>query len=117
VQTRPSASVTNGGNPIAPMIRATSSREPTGRRLPGQEAKVTGDGLDADDPVVLFHHSREFRWREPARLDPLEILVGRPPGDGASLSDVDRHLVLAELSKEVAHGRNADTFDALGGLP
>ena len=53
--------------------------------------------LDAHDSVVLGDHPSEFRWREPARVQPLQVCVGRPTGDGAALSDVDRNLVVDEL--------------------
>ena len=53
--------------------------------------------LDAHDSVVLGDHPSEFRWREPARVQPLQVCVGRPTGDGAALSDVDRNPVVDEL--------------------
>jgi hypothetical protein len=88
-------------------------------RLPDPSVTLRwlADGHTLTTRSYSFNHSREFRRREPAGLDPLEIVVGRPPGDGASLSDVDRHLVLAEFAEEVARGRDAHAFDTLGGLP
>jgi hypothetical protein len=53
--------------------------------------------LDTHDAVVLGDHPSEFRWREPARVQPFQVCVGRPTGDGAALSDVDRNLVVDEL--------------------
>ena len=53
--------------------------------------------LDAHDSVVLGDHPSEFRWREPARVQLLQVSVGRPTGDGAALSDVDRNLVVDKL--------------------
>ena len=57
--------------------------------------------LRADDPVVLGDHQRKLGRREPRRPDPLEVLVGRPTGDGAALSDEDGNLVVDEFREEL----------------
>src|SRR2546427_5344197 len=67
--------------------------------------------LDTDDAVVLGDHPCEFRWREPTRVQPLQVCVGRPTGDGAALSDVDGNLVVQELLQELFRRRNADALD------
>jgi hypothetical protein len=68
--------------------------------------------LDTHDAVVLRDHPSEFRWREPARVQPLQVFVGRPTGDGAALSDVDGNLVVEELLQELFRRRNADALDS-----
>ena len=67
--------------------------------------------LDSDDAVVLRDHPGELGRSEPARVQPLQVCVGRPTGDGAALSDVDRNAVVDELLQQLLQRRNADTFD------
>src|SRR6266566_8096456 len=69
--------------------------------------------LDTHHAVVLRDHPSELRWREPTRIQPLQVCVGRPTGDGAALSDVDRNPVVDELLQELSRRRNADAFDLL----
>ena len=85
--------------------------------LPPRESRRAPRQLGADDPVVLGDHPRELGRREPARPDPLEILVGRPTGDGAALSDEDGHLVFDELREKLSQGRDADALEVLRRLP
>ena len=69
--------------------------------------------LDTHDAVVLSDHASEFRWREPARAQPLQVCVGRPTGGGAALSDEDRDLVVEEFLKELPRRWDADPLEAL----
>jgi ankyrin repeat protein len=69
--------------------------------------------LEADHPVVVGDQAREVGRRQPARLQPLQIRVGRPTGDGAALSDVDRDSVLDELLQELPQWRDPDARDLL----
>ena len=69
--------------------------------------------LETHDAVVLGDHPSEFGWREPVRVQPLEVFVGRPTGDGAALSDVDGNLVVEQLLQELFRRRNADALDSL----
>ena len=69
--------------------------------------------LDTHDAVVLRDHSSEFRWREPARAQPLQVSVGRPTGDGTALSDEDGDLVVKEFLKELSRRWDADPLEAL----
>jgi len=71
---------------------------------------------DADDPVVLLDQPRQVGRRDPAAAEPGQVLVGRPTGDRAALSDVDRDLVVEQLPEEVARGRDTDALNAVGGL-
>jgi hypothetical protein len=52
-------------------------------------------------------------WGHPASVDLREVLVGRPTGDGASLSDVDRDGVIPQLRDQLAHGRHTDALHLL----
>ena len=67
--------------------------------------------LDAHDAVVLGDHPSELGRGEPARVQPLQICVGRPTGDGAALSDVDGNAVLDELLQQLPQRRNADALE------
>jgi hypothetical protein len=69
--------------------------------------------LETHDAVVPGDHPSELRGREPARVQPLEVFVCRPTGDGAALSDVDGNLVVEELLQELFRRRNADALDSL----
>lgn len=53
--------------------------------------------LKTHDAVVLGDHPSEFRWREPARVQPLQVFVGRPTGNGAALSDENGNPIVEEL--------------------
>jgi hypothetical protein len=72
--------------------------------------------LDAHDPVELLDHAGELGWCEPACLHPLEVFVGRPTGDCASLSDEDWNVVVEELLEEIARRRDPDALNAFGRL-
>ena len=71
---------------------------------------------DAHHAVELLRHPCNLRRCDPTRLQPLQVFVGRPTGDRAALSDVDGNFVVAKLLEQLAHRRNADTFDPFGGL-
>jgi hypothetical protein len=71
---------------------------------------------DAHDPVELLDHARELGWCDPPRLHPLEVFVGRPTGDRASLSDVNRNVVVEELLQEIARRRDPNALNAFGSL-
>ena len=68
--------------------------------------------LDSDDAVVLRDHPGELGRSEPAGVQPLQVCVGRPTGDGATLSDVDGNAVVDELLQQLLQRRNADTVDS-----
>ena len=71
---------------------------------------------EAHDPVELLDHAGELRWRDPARLHPLEVFVGRPTGDCASLSDVNGDGVVEELLEKIACRRDPNALKACGRL-
>ena len=66
---------------------------------------------EADEPIRLLDETGDVRWADPLSAERPEILVGRPTGDRASLSDVHRHFVLPNLGEQVAHRRDADTLE------
>src|SRR5207247_8027364 len=72
--------------------------------------------LGAHGPVQLPGHSGELGWRDPARLHPRKVFVGRPTGDCAALSDVDRNLVVEELLEKIARGGDPNALNAFGRL-
>ena len=69
--------------------------------------------LETHDAIVLGEHPRKFRRCEPARVQPLQICVGRPTGDRAALSDENGNAVVEELLQELLRRRDADTLDLL----
>jgi hypothetical protein len=77
------------------------------------EREATGTGLEGQDAVVLLEQAGDVGRRDPSTAQPAQVGVGRPTGDGATLSDVDRDLVVAELREQLAERRDADTLDAV----
>jgi hypothetical protein len=73
-----------------------------------------GAELGTDDAVVVRGHPGELGRGQPPRVEPFEVCVGRPTGDGTTLSDVNRNVVLAKLCEELARGWDADALDAVG---
>jgi hypothetical protein len=61
-----------------------------------------GSRLEGQDAVVLLEETGDVRRRDPRPAQPAQVLIGRPTGDGAALSDEDRDLVVAELCEELA---------------
>src|ERR671937_2672842 len=92
--------------------RRTGPTEPAGPVAPPADSVRS----DANDAVELLDQARELRRRDPASVHPAERLIRRPTGDRARLSDVDRDLVVDELSDQIARGRDADALDSLGRL-
>jgi hypothetical protein len=73
---------------------------------------------DADEAVGGLDEPSNIRWCHPLSADRRQVLVGRLTGDRTPLSNVDRHVVLLRLDEQLAHGRHADTLQAVthGGL-
>ena len=84
------------------------------RRLTDAPNGHPGGLLHADDAVVVGDHPGELRWRQPCPLEPLEVFVGRPTGDGATLSDKHGNAVVEELLEELLGRRDADADDLFG---
>jgi hypothetical protein len=82
----------------------------------GVQNRELGSRSDAHDPVELLDHAGELGWCDPARLHPLEVFVGRPTGDCASLSDVNGNVVVEELLEKIARRRDTNALNAFGRL-
>jgi hypothetical protein len=76
------------------------------------------DGLNRpSEGEYLVGRTAKLRhiWRsDPGTLQDSKVLIGRPTGDGATLSDVDGHSVVLELGEELARWRHAEALDPLG---
>src|SRR5438067_6951047 len=70
----------------------------------------------AHDSGELLDHAGVLRWRDPSRFQPLEVFVGRPTGDCASLSDVNGDRVVEELLEKIARRRDPNALKACGRL-
>jgi hypothetical protein len=58
--------------------------------------------LEGDDLAGLGDESGHVRRCDPLTPDSGQVVIGRPPGDGATLSDEDRHGVLLQLGEQLA---------------
>lgn len=68
---------------------------------------------EREDLIRLAAELGRLRRGGPAPTELREILVGRPTGDGASLSDVNRNGVVPELCNQLAHRWHADAVDLI----
>ena len=68
---------------------------------------------ESENAVVLLDHLSELGRRQPVRVQPAQVIVGRPTGDGAAFSDVNRNRVIDELCEQLSGGRHADTLDSI----
>src|SRR5438874_13232321 len=73
-------------------------------------------GSDADEPVGSLDEPGHIGWGDPPAGHDGQVVVGRPTGDRAALSDVDRDLMLAGLGEQVPHRRYPDPFDRFADL-
>ena len=62
---------------------------------------------DTDEAIGFFDQAGDIWWGHPLSADGGEIVIGRPTGDRAALSDVDRHLVITGLRHQLAYRRDA----------
>lgn len=56
---------------------------------------------DGDEAIGVLDEPGDVDGRHPLRAELGQVVVGRPTGDRASLSDVDRNVVLAGLGEQV----------------
>ena len=70
--------------------------------------------LERHHAVAVGEQLRHVGRGDPAPPDLFEIVVVRPTGDGATLSDEDRHFVVAQLGEKIAEGRNTDALERSG---
>jgi hypothetical protein len=92
-----------GAEPSAPSTLSAGALDRLIQR--GFTSLVASRRRADSEPVELLGHAGEFGWRDPAPLHPREVFVGRPTGDCASLSDVDRNAVVegGASGKDRAH--------------
>jgi hypothetical protein len=55
-----------------------------------------------------------IRRCDPAAAQLLKVLVGRPTGDGAPLSDEHWDFVIAQLRQQLTHRRKTSSFELVG---
>lgn len=96
------------------------ARFPTGpiyaaRGNPWVAARAQGSS-DAYEPVRFLDETGDVRWAHPLATEHPEVLVSRPTGDGASLSDVDRYVVLPGFSEKVPDRRDANALEAFADI-
>jgi hypothetical protein len=68
---------------------------------------------EADDAIGVFDEPSDIRWSHPLAAEELQVVVGRPTGNRAPLSNVDRHLLLPRLREEVPPGWQANALHLL----
>ena len=68
---------------------------------------------DADDAVRLFDQTSDVGWSHPLAAHRHQVIISRPTGNRAALSNVDRDFVLAGLGEQVAHRWDAESFKSL----
>ena len=71
---------------------------------------------ERDDSVGPFDEAGHIGWGDPLAADAYELVLGRPPGDGATLSDVDRNRVLPGLAHQLSGRRQPHAFHSLEGV-
>ena len=65
---------------------------------------------ERDDSIGLFDQAGHVRRGDPLAAQAYELLLGRPTGDSATLSDVNRNLVFAGLAQQFPRWRYPDAF-------
>ena len=69
--------------------------------------------LEGDDPVGGGDECCDVRWSRPRPIQCGEVVVGRPPGNCTTLSNVYRDRSLNCLRDQVAQGWHPEPFDAV----
>ncbi len=67
----------------------------------------------SDDSIGVFDQAGHVRRGDPLAAHAGELILGRPPGDGAALSDVDRNGVFTGLAQEFPRWWHPDAFHPL----
>ena len=70
-------------------------------------------GLEADDPVSAGDECGHVRRSRPRPVQCGEVVVGRPTGNGTTLSNVNEHRSFHRFRDEVAQRWQPDPFDAI----
>lgn len=103
----------NPGLPGSP----SNGRAGVARRPPAQFRATCQDASQADEAIRFFDETSDIRWSHPLASERRQVIVSRPTGDSASLSDVHRHFVLPGLGEQVAkrwHAKALDSFANVG---
>ena len=69
---------------------------------------------EGHDLVALRKEPRHVGGRHPAPVDLLKVVVVRPTGDGAALSDEHRNGMVSQLGEELTRWRHAHALDLIG---
>jgi hypothetical protein len=84
--------------------------------LPAQLPERAHGTSDAYEAIRFLDETGDVRWAHPLAAEHREVLVGRPTGDGASLSDVDRYVVLPGFGEKVPDRWDANALEAFADL-
>ncbi len=114
--------VVDGGRLVELGPHARARRRPTAptpaSTPPGSEASrrsVRRGWSERDHPVGPLHEPGDIGRGHPLAPDGSQVVFGRPTGDGARLSDEDRHLVLAELREQLPGRRHPHPLERVPG--
>jgi deazaflavin-dependent oxidoreductase (nitroreductase family) len=78
-----------------------------------RQRAMPADESERHDAVAVGKQRRHLRRRDPRPIDLRQVFVGRPTGDGATSSDLDRNRVIPQLREELTNRRHADTLHAV----
>ena len=80
--------------------------------------RAWGGAWSEGQHFVCFRAELRRFWRgRPAPIDLRQMLVGRPTGDPATLSDVNGNRVVPELGHQLPHRRHADALHLIEVIP
>jgi len=98
--------------------QATAINAPTTARRAQTAAaqRRTLEGSDGDEAVGVLDKAGDVGWADPLRAELGQVVVGRPTGGRATLSDVDRQRVLAGLGEQVPQRWHSETLDRIASL-
>ena len=86
----------------------TSAMDPPYRRQCDSQV-----ASQADEAICLFDEPSDIRWSHPLTAEAIQVVVGRPTGHRASLSDVDGHVVLPGLGDQFAHWGHTNALQVI----
>ena len=71
-------------------------------------------GLEGHNPIALCKEPRHVRGCHPAAVDLPEVVVVRPTGDGAALSDEHRNGMVSQLGEKLTRRRHTQALHPVG---
>ena len=80
-------------------------------RTTGSCETIGQPSSEGDDAVVLLDKPGDIGRRRPRSTHTGQVIVGRPTGDRATLSDEDRDSMLQELRQQLPYRRDTHTFE------